>query len=253
MSETELTKNQSRVLRFSRTVKGQQTVVGCCNCGSTAVETYDGQLHCVVCGNIGLLNTSQFYGVAVKNDGNDREADAVLDFRRHLEKIRPQHVGRRPRILIAGPGESGKDTAARWFGENTTLRYSHSTSWYLCKAYAASTDRRADVVYEDRRNRRQELYDFGCTLRADAPGHIIDMTLRDNEVICGVRETKEVVYAREKNIVDLVLWVKSDRAADDPTMEFGPDLCDVIVENNGTVDELAARLGSLSRLLGYAP
>ena len=32
------------------------------------------------------------------------------------------------KLIIAGYGESGKDTVAQWFKENTVLRYTKSTS-----------------------------------------------------------------------------------------------------------------------------
>jgi hypothetical protein len=64
-----------------------------------------------------------------------------------------------------------------------------------------------------------------------------------------MRNRSEVEAVRRGRLVDLLLWIDRD-VPTDPTQEYGSELCDVIVQNRGTLKEFCGRLAALARWAG---
>lgn len=253
-TDTGLTTTQSRLLLSQQQLRLHQSVVVCCNCGSSDVTQQPAILYCRNCKSEATLDSELFAVVYTRRDGEDRASDAILDLREKLNEADPPVCGEPPALMVVGHGEAGKDYVSRWFNTHTTLNYTNSTSWYLAEFAAQRWDETAAHIYDTRRDRREQLYDLGRELRAKSPGILVTAALKDNDVVCGARDGEEVDYARRKNVVNLVLWVANDRAPKDPTMNFGPERCDYILPNHGTKAELMTRLERLARLMGvYTP
>ena len=54
-----------------------------------------------------------------------------------------------PKILVVGPGRSGKDTLGTWLHDNTEHTYAGSTSLYLAKYVAAEYDKQGYLLDDD--------------------------------------------------------------------------------------------------------
>jgi len=151
-----------------------------------------------------------------------------------------------PKIAICGPGRCGKDTAARWFASHTLLRFGRSTSEVIAPHVAARLSLPLEVVFSHRHDNRQFWFDVGNELQRTDPAYLVRETLKDAEISIGMRNRSEILAVRDAGIVDLIVWIDRDVPAD-PTMEFGPEMCDVIVLNRGTIEEFYQRLESLAR------
>lgn len=156
------------------------------------------------------------------------------------------------RLAICGHGRSGKDTAAHWLNRHTSLHFHGSLSWYLAIDVAKKTGLSREEAYKRRHDSddvRLMWYNLGRELRKNNPGYLINKAIEDgSDIICGVRDKEEVLWMIDNNIVDLVIWIDRD-VKTDPTMEFGPELCDVMIYNNGTLEDLCLRLARLSKAL----
>lgn len=92
-------------------------------------------------------------------------------------------------------------------------------------------------------------FDVGNELRRDDPAYLVRECLRDAEIVVGLRNADEVEAARAEGLIDLFIWVVR-YVPPDPTMTFGPELCDVMLPNTGTLDRLHERLEALARFAG---
>ena len=164
---------------------------------------------------------------------------------------------RRPRLAFCGPGRCGKDTAAIWFTENTTLRYHMSTSQAaanivylnLCDQYGYATSAEA---FEDRHNHREEWYQI-IRLHNEPDGLTLyrEMII-DHDIINGIRDRIELRACQRAGIVDLSIWI------DRPCCRGGPGAhtisledCDLVLPNFGdTTRDLFSRLRHLAHTLG---
>lgn len=145
--------------------------------------------------------------------------------------------------MICGPGLSGKDEVAGYLCRKAGLRRPQSSSFVaapLVAAMAGSEDYRP--IWEDRRNHREFWLKAMTALRVDDPALFARMCLGTGDMFVGARQKEEYESTIREKIVELVIWVERPGIPHDPTIEFGPELCDLIVPNYGTLDELYAKL-----------
>jgi hypothetical protein len=154
-----------------------------------------------------------------------------------------------PRIAICGPGRSGKDTAGAWLAANTPLRLGRTTSEVIAPHVAKRLGRPVIEVFAERHQNRQLWFDIGNELRANDPAFLVRECLKNADIAVGLRNEDEVRAASGERIVDLVLWIERE-VPHDPTMKFGPELCDFTLTNHGDLDDLYARLEALARFAG---
>lgn len=153
------------------------------------------------------------------------------------------------KIAICGHGRSGKDTCARWLAEHTWLRLARTTSEVIAPYRAAELGISVEDAFARRHEERDVWYELGNRLRANDWARLVRETLVNAEICVGIRDPEELAAARSEGLIDLVLWVDRD-VPPDPTMKFGAEHCDVIVENRGTLDEFYRRLTALARFAG---
>lgn len=179
----------------------------------------------------------------------------------------PAH-DRLPRLGILGHGRAGKDTMADRLVATTPLRYGGSTSLHLLPYFVAwkhgvpladvqAGRHRAlcDREYARRHDARREWFDLANAIRGDDPGAFVRPALAGGELLVGVRDYREVDYARAHDLVDAFVWVHNDRVPVDPTVAgfdgrrgLSRDDCDLVIENNATLAAFHARIAALCRL-----
>lgn len=157
-----------------------------------------------------------------------------------------------PRIAIVGPGECGKNEAARWFAAHTPLRFRKTTSEVIAEAVAALRRCTVEEAMANRRAERDYWLAVGNELRALDPCYLVRETLDDAEICVGIRAPVELATAKANGLLDLVIWIDRADIPHDPTMLFGSEMADVIVENHGSLACLHARLERLARFAGLA-
>ncbi len=155
----------------------------------------------------------------------------------------------KPRIAIVGRGRAGKDVSGAWFGANTPLRYVGSTSNVVCPLIARELGISAEEAWLDRHNNRMFWYNWCNEYRKDDPAKIAKVCLENGDIVVGLRDWREIEAIKELHIVDLVIWIERN-VPEDPTMTYGPEYADIVINNNGTIEELYEKLWNLSRFAG---
>lgn len=158
----------------------------------------------------------------------------------------------RPKLAICGHGRCGKDTAAAWLRDNAGFRWSASTSWYLAIDMAKRLGCSREEAYERRHEgdvMRTLWYDTANEIREHDPGYLVRQALVDGDIVSGLRDLAEIVHLRESGLADLIIWIDRDVPVD-PTMAYGPEVCDVIIEN--PTDNLPLFFSRLERLCRFA-
>lgn len=155
-----------------------------------------------------------------------------------------------PTIMLVGMGRAGKDEGGLYLEKITGLKFAGTTSKYLCDFYTEEYGGTWQENYDNRHSNRMKWYELGNRLREKDPGLLLRQALKHGSITGGVRDKCEVVYARENDIVDLVVWVENKNVPVDPTVMFTAADCDMIVENNGTLEEYHHRLRRLAKFAG---
>lgn len=144
-----------------------------------------------------------------------------------------------PTIALVGWGRVGKDTIGEMIGDRTKLRYTGSLSWYGLDYMAERLGVCKQLAWERRHLHRELWKKWLDEFREDNHCRLIEMALAAGEIVVGIRDVRELVAAREKNLLDYVVWIKRDGIPCDPTVTFDESYADVIFDNSGDLDQLS--------------
>lgn len=160
------------------------------------------------------------------------------------------------RLAISGRGQSGKDTAAEWLRDNTTLRYCGSTSRIALPVVFRAFLRRygASYVsplacYADRLNHRQFWSDVIDKYNTPDACRLYRDCLEVQDILTGIRKRRELEAVKKAGLIDLSVWIGRDNTEDE-TQEYGPEDCDIALYNNGTLEQFYEKLHRLAASWG---
>lgn len=159
-----------------------------------------------------------------------------------------------PKLMIVGYGRAGKDTAGEYLGTHSLLRYNGSTSNIVCPLIAEALGISPEEAWRTRHENRQFWYEWSNEYRKDDPAKLIKKSLEQADLVIGVRDMREIKAAREQKLVNLIIWVDSNRVPKDPTVGFTKDDADLIIQNNDDIDSFYDKLERFARTaLLYVP
>lgn len=174
-------------------------------------------------------------------------------------------------LMICGSGESGKDELAKILKKHLPeINYKYPTSYYCIdifyeevqngiwtnerlrdqglyfEGYYPNQYGSKETFYESRRYHRDIWGYWVKQFNKDDPIKLYQLAIDKGErVFVGLRKVKEYDSFREKFPNSFSIWVQRDSVKHDPTQEYGPDKCDFIIQNNGTIEELENKVKKL--------
>lgn len=191
-----------------------------------------------------------------------------------------------PIIMLCGDGGSGKDTIAVILREKYRIPYQHSTSYTACKVMWLEVvadqwnqevgwssgyftpeknqlrekyNLRADMFpggmqdfYEQRVNYRRfwaDWIDNYNKTSADGARLYRETVQQGTHLLTGLRKKHEFLAFMNTGWPDLAIWVDRPGIPRDPTQEYGPELCDIVIRNDGDQLTLNMRLSNLIKLM----
>lgn len=153
------------------------------------------------------------------------------------------------RLAICGPSRCGKDSAALYLRDRYGMVYWGSTSRVILPHVAQRLGISEETAYANRHAHADLWFAVGNELRRDDRAALARHVLARGDLCVGVRDHDEMEAVRDEGLCDLSIWL--DRPGRrDPTMRYGPELCDVTILNHGSLDHLYARLDRLARAIG---
>jgi hypothetical protein len=103
---------------------------------------------------------------------------------------------------------------------------------------------------EDPEATRLKWYHYLNEFRKDDPARLIRLVLETSDFVCGVRDSQELLAARDQGLLDLIVWVDNPRVPDDPTVTFTRADADIIIRNDDTIPVYLERWRRLAACLG---
>jgi hypothetical protein len=155
------------------------------------------------------------------------------------------------KLFIVGQGRHGKDTVAEFVRKAYGLTFESSSMF--CAEHVVTpwlekmgiTYDSLEECYEDRVNHRMDWYEAIRSYNKEDESKLSRAIFAKYDMYVGIRSRVEFLEAR--HFSDLSIWVEAaDRwPAVDPSCKILKEDCDVIVDNNGTIEELYCRLTRL--------
>jgi hypothetical protein len=159
------------------------------------------------------------------------------------------------KLFVIGSGRHGKDAAGKFITKNYGLTFESSsmfcaehvvTPWLekLGVTYAS-----LEECYADRVNYREEWYNAIRDFNKGDESRLSAAIFSEYDMYVGIRSRIEFLASR--HLSDLSIWIEAGERVnvEDPTIKISPRDCDVIVDNNGTEEELHFKLKRLFDLI----
>ena len=171
----------------------------------------------------------------------------------HYEALRVK-----PKIMIIGHAQHGKDTVASMLEEE--FSYSHiSGSWIACQQiiFPQMSKRYSNdhECYIDRVNNREVWFNLIARYNDPDKARLGKLIYEKSDVYCGVRDASELWAINSLDLYDLCIWVDASKRMpkESPlSINVTEHMADVVVDNNGTEEQLLSNLRKVLESRGYA-
>ena len=157
------------------------------------------------------------------------------------------------KLLVIGHGRHGKDTVCEMLRD--MYGYSFESSSKFCSKmfiydnlknkYGYNNE---EECYADRHNHRSEWYDAICEYNNPDASTLGREIFQEHDIYCGLRNKREFYAMKNTGVFDKAIWVdRSDHlpAESKDSMSLEPWMADYIIDNNGTLGDLAFNVGQL--------
>jgi len=166
-----------------------------------------------------------------------------------------------PKLLILGHGRHGKDTLAEILRDAFGLKFVSSSQAAsdifiyneLKEKYGYKT---SEECYEDRSKHRAEWYDMICEYNKDDRARLAKGILEQADCYVGMRDNEEIAECMNQGLFDIIIWVDASERLplEDPSsFNIERKCADIIIENNGTLEEMSEKTIRLGAVLGFEP
>lgn len=156
-------------------------------------------------------------------------------------------------LMICGNGRHGKDTlcdilAGYGYTHQSSSQAAAAIVFYEIKdKYGYKS---VQECFEDRANHRKEWFDIISENNRENPTALTAAIYAHSNIYCGIRRLVEFNKAKEEGYFDLSIWVDAcERLPEESpeSNEIRKEHCDIVIYNNGTLEEFETRVHTLLR------
>jgi len=162
-----------------------------------------------------------------------------------------------PKLLVISHKRWGKDTFAELLEKHYGLKFKSSSLEaanifiydVLKNKYRYKT---SEECFEDRVNHRAEWYNMICEYNKDDKARLAKDILNSSDCYVGMRDKIEIDECIKQGLFDLIIWIDaSKRLPEEDKDSFNIDIscADIIIDNNGTLDDLEYKVKRFGTLL----
>ena len=166
---------------------------------------------------------------AAEISGMERSAYARLDKLR-----RDGH----PLIAFLGKGSCGKSSVVEHLARELGLRAGGTTSSVFSPWLASSIQLPESYAFSKRGEFRSFWYLWARCFSRHDPARICRLGYALSDLCGGIRDSTELQCAKLSGLVDCTVWIERPGSGDGTVSGFGPEDCDYVLENSGSVESL---------------
>jgi dephospho-CoA kinase len=158
------------------------------------------------------------------------------------------------KILILGHARHGKDTLAEILNKEYGMTFMSSSQAAneiflfdeLKNKYGYKTK---EESFNDRVNHREEWYNMICNYNKNDRSRLAKEIINKSDCYVGMRDYEEFVGTR--NLFDIIIWVDASERLPYEIGSFNINKkdADIIIENNGTLEEFEIKSTKVGKLL----
>lgn len=155
------------------------------------------------------------------------------------------------KLMVCGHARHGKDQFCEFMGLVYTSSSMAALDNVIWPAMGHNYSSKEEC-FEDRVNHRAEWHRLITEYNTPDLTKLSRAIFADNVVYCGIRNREEFHAARRASLFDLSIWIDaSDRMPpeSEDSCKLLPEDCDIIITNNGTLEELQVKALQLKKAI----
>tara|TARA_R110000737_G_scaffold351110_2_gene392266 strand:+ start:598 stop:1125 length:528 start_codon:yes stop_codon:yes gene_type:complete len=154
------------------------------------------------------------------------------------------------KVLILGHARHGKDTVADILHNEFNLKCSSSSMSVLDSFLFKILNKKYKLNYKntkeafkDRMNVRKIWFDEISKYNKNDKTRLAREVLKTNDIYVGLRSAEEIEACIKRGVFDLIIGVYDNRKPHENNVNWNlGTYCDYIIQNNGSLEELKARI-----------
>lgn len=159
------------------------------------------------------------------------------------------------KIMVCGYGRHGKDTVSELLGvpfASSSWVGMLETVWPDWGRHHYTTP---EECFEDRHNHRATWFSMIAQYNTPDKLKLAKALFSLCDVYCGCRNRAEFEAIKEARLVDLTIWVDGKRREPiecTDSCEIDALMCDIVIDNNGSLEELKQKVAGLRKMFTLA-
>lgn len=180
-------------------------------------------------------------------------AVTTLQSRSDERELTSHQMGTGMKIIVFGHKRHGKDTACEYLARVHGMTFTAS-SMFACKTFLFEQLRERfgyatlEECFADRENHRPLWYEAIREYNAQDRGRLGRAIFAEHDIYCGIRDREEFDCLRQEGLFDVAVWVDASLrlpAESLDSMNLSASDADIVVSNNGSLEQLEAELDRL--------
>lgn len=159
-------------------------------------------------------------------------------------------MNQKPKLLIIGYARHGKDTVAEILSQQYGYTYMSSSQFCAEKVVYPVLGPKynyqsVEECFEDRINHRKEWFDLITSYNQPDRSRLGKSIFEVSHIYCGLRNYEEFISLKNDMVFDYSVWVDRGQhlpPEDTTSNTLYPSLADFTIDNNGTLEDLQARV-----------
>jgi hypothetical protein len=157
--------------------------------------------------------------------------------------------------MIAGHGRHGKDTVCEILRDDYGMTFESSSQaasdYFIYHILGTLIGYETSVeCYEDRHNHRALWFELIKAINYNDPTTLGRVIYKHNDIYCGIRNITEFDELEEAGLFDVSIWVDGSKRhppESDKSCTVTSKECDIILDNNGTLEDLKVNISKLMK------
>lgn len=151
-----------------------------------------------------------------------------------------------PVVAFVGWGRCGKDTAAEIWCRHYGIQFSGGCSYAALPLMSLALDVDPAQAWAERHQQRGFWFHWLNRFRDEDASLLVRMALGEADCSAGIRSKDELTACVEWGVIQRVVWIDRPGTPVDPTVEYTREdvlaLDGIVLQNDGTVEQLAAKI-----------
>lgn len=145
------------------------------------------------------------------------------------------------KILVLGYSRVGKSTAAEILAQHLNTKFAN-TSDEIVEGLARELNISPDEIRKKKEQYRMQLFQYGRRMQEADAFWPQNVQLEYADILTGLRSPDEVKAAREHGVYDVIIWIDRPGYYKSETDKLTADCADVVIYNDGTIEDLRDKL-----------